>query len=272
MRHSLLTLKYIAEHREAFLLCVLCVASSFSVANAQLELRPEINGTRSGSQTAGTERIPIQGQPTNVPSALTQQQHSPSTATDQSQKQSIETIANELVDVSFTGAVAPSKKFKAVRIKVSNRSDTPIVFDGNRSAIVIQPGGQIVAKCISQKQLDTVGRPPTTFGEKVSADLKDTVTAAASVGVVQSAKTFAIQAGPIEKRYEYDRERQTNEESRFGQRLVYPGESSEGNIYFDKNILLDSGAIQIPVKTLYDASKEATLSKPIRLTTEGNRQ
>jgi hypothetical protein len=220
-------------------------ASCFLVANAQADLRPPITGTaKTSASTTDT---------TNPP------------------KLPIAAIVNQQVDVEIFSASAPSKKLKALRVKVRNRSDSPLIFDGDRSFVTSQKGGQLIARCISQKQLDTIGRPPTTFGQKFSADLKDTVTAAASVGIVQTVKTVETETGPIEKRYEYDRERQVNEESRFGRRLIYPGDTTDGNIYFPTDVPLENALLQVPIKSFYDTA-EATLSKPIRTTIEGNRQ
>ena len=98
------------------------------------------------------------------------------------------------------------------------------------------------------------------------------MTAAVSVGIVQTAETMKREAGPIENRYEYDHARQKNEESRFGRRLVYPGDSTDGQIYFDSNVPLEDAVLELPIKLFYDSTTEATLGKPIRVTPAGKRQ
>ncbi len=213
------------------LLLSLGVASAFLRVDAQSDVKPHVSGT---ANKADFSQLPIS------------------------------VIVTEQVDLDIYPAGAPSKKMKALRVKVHNRSEAPLIFDGDRSSVTAQNGGRVVAKCIAQRELDAVDRPPTTFTEKLSSDLKATVTAAASVGIVQTAETMKREAGPIEKRYEYDHQRQVNEESRFGRRLVYPGDSTDGNIYFSANTSFEGQLLSMPIKSFYNTANEATLSKPIR--------
>ncbi len=147
-----------------------------------------------------------------------------------------------------------------MHVSVHNRSDEPLVFDGDKSLIASRDTGSLVARCLSQPDLDNVERPPTTFKGKVAADLVASVTAAASVGVVQTVDTFKREYGPIPKRYEYDQARRTNEESRFGRRLLYPGDSTDGNIYFQSGLALRGKMLTIPVKSFYDGSTQSAVS------------
>jgi hypothetical protein len=172
-------------------------------------------------------------------------------------------IIGREVDFDIYPGRAPSKQMKALHVKVQNRSDEPLVFDGDHSLIASKENGSQIAICITQMQLDSVGRPPTTFSGRLSSDLKATVTAAATVGAVQTAETLKKQYGPITKRYEWDEERRQNEESRFGRRLLYPGDSTDGNIYFRVGTQFSGNTLTMPVKSFYDGSDQASLSKPI---------
>jgi hypothetical protein len=172
-------------------------------------------------------------------------------------------IIGREVDFDIYPGRAPSKQMKALHVKVQNRSDEPLVFDGDHSLIASKENGSQIAICITQMALDSVGRPPTTFKGRLSSDLKATVTAAATVGAVQTAETLKKQYGPITKRYEWDEERRQNEESRFGRRLLYPGDTTDGNIYFKAGTQFSGNTLTMPVKSFYDGSDQASLSKPI---------
>jgi hypothetical protein len=93
--------------------------------------------------------------------------------------------------------------------------------------------------------------------------LKASATAAVFVGAVQTAETLKKQYGPINKRYEWDEERRENEESRFGKRLLYPGDSTDGNIYFRAGTELSGNTLTMPVKSFYDGADQASISKTI---------
>lgn len=180
------------------------------------------------------------------------------------QPKPLSAIVGRDIDFDIKPGSAPSKEMRALRVKVHNRSDEPLIFDGDRSSLVASSNlASAVAHCISQNELDAVGRPPTTFKGKFASDLAAVATAAPSVGIVQTLETIKIEHGPIAGRYEWDEARRTHEESRFGRRLVYPGDSTDGNIYFSADTPFEGRLLSIPVKSFYDNSDQAAVTKLI---------
>lgn len=184
---------------------------------------------------------------------------------DNSNNKPLAAIIGRDIDFDIYPARAPSVKMKALHVRVRNRSDEPLIFDGDHTSIALREGGARTL-AISQHELDAVNRPPTTLKGKFSSDVKATVTAAVSVGMVQTIDTLKREYGPIEKRYEYDEQRRTNEESRFGQRLLYPGDSTDGNIYFSATTSFEGQMLSIPVKSFYDKTDQSSITKIIQST------
>jgi len=169
-------------------------------------------------------------------------------------------IVGRDVDVRLVPGHTPSRRMKALHVTVHNRSDEPLVFEGDKSLICSRDTGSLEARCLSQVDLDAVDRPAVTFKGKVASDVVASATAAVSVGVVQTVDTIRREYGPINKRYEYDQARRENEESRFGRRLLYPGDRSDGNIYFPAEATMHGKMLTIPVKSFYDGSTQSSIS------------
>ena len=152
------------------------------------------------------------------------------------------------------------KKFHGLKVRVTNNTDRPIVVDGDDATAII---GGANYKTASLIQLEQINRLPHTFEQKLSSDLKSTTTATLTVGAVQTAEGIKRQAGPILPRYEGDEKRREVEDTRFGKRVVYPGEDSEGIIYFLTGDNLQGATIQLPTSSLYDNNDKASLSKRV---------
>jgi hypothetical protein len=117
--------------------------------------------------------------------------------------------------------------------------------------------------CLTQANVDSIGKPPTTARAKIATDFKSTVEAALTVGAIPTAQTIIVEHGPILKRYEWDESRREHEESRFGKRLLYPGDKSDGTIYFQDGVSFDQKSLVIPVKSFYDGADQAALMQSI---------
>ena len=148
------------------------------------------------------------------------------------------------------------KKFRGLKIRVTNNTDRPLIFDGDSATATIQGATK---NCASLVQMEEINRLPHTFGQKLSSDLKATTTAAVTVGAVQTAEGFKKQFGPILPRYERDERRREVEDGRFGQRVIYPGDFSEGIVYFLTNESLQGSSIKVPATSLYDNKDKAAL-------------
>jgi hypothetical protein len=152
------------------------------------------------------------------------------------------------------------KKYRGLKIKVTNDTDRPIVFNGDDA---VATAGGAHYKTASLVQMEEINRLPHTFEQKLSSNLKATVTATATVGAVQTAEGIKSQFAPILSRYEGDEKRRELEDSRFGKRVVYPGENSEGVLYFQTSDSLQGAVLQLPTSSLYDNNDKAAVSRRV---------
>jgi hypothetical protein len=146
---------------------------------------------------------------------------------------------------------------RGLMVEVKNTSDRPLIFFGNKSVATVS-GEQI--KCAQMIALEQVANPVLTPWHKLKKNTKETVVAATTVGAVPAAGYIVHQAGPILDRYGSDESRREDEISRFGKRIVWPGESTKGIVYFSTDKPLKGATIEIPVSSMFDTADQASIS------------
>lgn len=168
-------------------------------------------------------------------------------------------------DIDFSVSRSPSftGRFVALSVRVENKSDKTLVVDGDRASLSNSDTQTANTPCLAQAALDAIGRPPTTTKDKIRKDFKSTIAAALTVGAIPTAQTVITENGPILKRYEWDEQRRQHEENRFGKRLLYPGDKSDGVVYFIDGTSFDRKSLVIPVKSFYDGADQASLIQPV---------
>jgi hypothetical protein len=167
------------------------------------------------------------------------------------------------IDLTVARATAFTGRFVALSVKVENKSDKTLVVDGDRASLSSDDTKVASIACLTQANVDAIGKPPTTAKAKITTDFKSTVEAALTLGAIPTAQTIIVEHGPILKRYEWDESRREHEEARFGKRLLYPGDKSDGMIYFKDGISFDQKSLVIPVKSFYDGADQAALIQMI---------
>jgi hypothetical protein len=172
------------------------------------------------------------------------------------------TVGRE-IDLTVARATAFTGRFVALSVKVENKSDKTLVIDGDRASLSSDDTKVASIACLTQANVDAIGKPPTTAKAKITTDFKSTIEAALTVGAIPTAQTIIVEHGPILKRYEWDESRREHEETRFGKRLLYPGDKSDGTIYFKDGTSFDQKSLVIPVKSFYDGADQAALIQSI---------
>ncbi len=146
---------------------------------------------------------------------------------------------------------------RGLMITVTNDTSRPLVIDGDNAQATVGEKSYLsaplplVQKCV----LPNNGLLATT-GKLVT----NVVPAAVTVGAIPTIKDFVILKKPISKRYGPDERRRIVEASRFGKRIVWPHQRTEGIIYFQTNGALTGAKLQMPVHTLFDKPDSASLS------------
>jgi hypothetical protein len=156
-------------------------------------------------------------------------------------------------DLPLEGATAP--KVKGLMIEVKNRTDRPVLFDGDQATAVIDSCRYTAAPLATVEKWRC--RPPS-FKNVLKSDLKATASATISIGAVQSIDDEKIDRQPIAQRYGCDEKRRQSELARFGQRVLFPGDSSEGVIYFPTDSSLKGALLTVPLNSFYNSNDRAS--------------
>lgn len=148
-------------------------------------------------------------------------------------------------------------RLRGLMITVTNDTSRPLVIDGDSAQATVGAKNYssaslpLVQKCV----LPNNGLLATTGKVITNVSL-----AGASIGVIPTVKDFIILNKPITKRYGPDERRRLVEASRFGKRIVWPHQKTQGIIYFQTNNTLSGAKLRMSVHTLFDNPDNASLS------------
>lgn len=151
-------------------------------------------------------------------------------------------------------------KFKDLRglpVTVTNDTNRPLVINADEAVAKV---GDKSYKCTTLTGVQLTVQPPPTL-TKAAADMVTKVApAAATVGAIPTAYDFYKYSKPSLTRYGKDQERRVVESSRFGKRILWPHEKTQGIIYFDSKAPIEKASIEIPVATLFDKKDSGILT------------
>lgn len=172
----------------------------------------------------------------------------------------IQDVVTGGLSASIEDAGLAARPFVAVMVKVTNQSQATVEVLGDES-VVRRAGGD--EKCLPMERIEAAIDLPDSPRHKYLKDLSAAVQAATTVGAVPAIKDRAIQRGSVRGRYGHDEKRREKLFSRFGKRVLYPGDSTEGAIFFAGK--LPAGAtIAVPVRDFYYQDNRASLTLTVR--------
>ncbi|GEM_PF-2497305 len=160
------------------------------------------------------------------------------------------TLKVERADVQLGG-------LRGVKIAVVNDTSRPLVADGDSAQAVA--GGKRYG-CASVTTVQKSVRPDHNAAAAAAEVIARVVPAAVTVGLAPTVESVVTSKKPIQRRYGVDEARRIAEASRFGQRILWPREKTEGIVYFQTGDTLTGTTIEMPVHTLFDATDAARLS------------
>jgi hypothetical protein len=142
-----------------------------------------------------------------------------------------------------------------ITVNVTNEADRPVVIDGDNAKSV---GVGESRACLSTSELEKQIAP--SRGAKDLARVSKKVSlAAASIGLVPTARDYFKINGPLSARYGQDEKRRSAEISRLGRRIVFPHEHTEGIIFFDMKNLPAPERIELPVSALFETEDSSLI-------------
>jgi hypothetical protein len=170
--------------------------------------------------------------------------------------QPLQTFVGQTLKMTIDHSKVSLRHLGGVIATVLNDTNRPLVIDGDSGkATVSSKTYQAVSLQVLQKKV----LPSKTLEANIGRLLVQVPPAAITVGAVPTAEDYLRMKKPIRKRYGSDQRRRTVEATRFGERILWPHQETQGIFYFDTEDDLSTAKIQVPVHTLFDAPDKAIL-------------
>ncbi len=172
-------------------------------------------------------------------------------------------LANVLdkIELSALSAPAPVKGMLAVKVVVRNNTDRPLNFEGDLATLSIGASNLSSAPMLEVEK--RIKQPDNPHGYFLRS-MENTVTAATTVGAVQTVDGQVRLTGPIQQRYGWDNIRRIDRQSMFAKRVLWPGDSTEGNLFFLGTASASGAALKIPVCAFYDRADKQLITVTVK--------
>lgn len=161
------------------------------------------------------------------------------------------------IDASLGSFGVEPNGFRSLKMTITNKTDRPIVLDGN-SAVATVSGARL--ECASMSKIEPKIPAPDNPSHKYLKDIRSSITAIATVGAAQTLEDKLNDMQEVRKHYGFDEARREDLESRFGKRILFPGETTTGTFFIKTRLPLQDATMVIPACSLDDKSDSATLS------------
>lgn len=145
--------------------------------------------------------------------------------------------------IRFTTTAAPVSRepdLIGIKVQVQNNSQSPLLFDGDK-AILHADGQNIPAINSVEKKI--------TMKQAFIRETNAAVVAGVTIGAYPTIRDMKNQKGPILKRYGTDEQRRENLSERFGKRILWPGDITEGVIFVHEGEKIAGASVEMPVGT-----------------------
>jgi hypothetical protein len=148
------------------------------------------------------------------------------------------------------------KDLRGLAITVLNDTNRALIVDGENATARI---GNRALKCASLTALQLAVLPEHGVS-KVPIDLLTIVApAGATAGAWPTVEDLYKFSRPPLMRYGRDQQRRLVEATRFGKRILWPHEKTQGIVYFQTKEPIAGASVEIPVNTLFDKNDTGTL-------------
>jgi len=170
--------------------------------------------------------------------------------------QPLQSFVGQTLKISVDHSKIDFRKLAGIKITVINDTTRPLVIDGKEAkAIVGTKTYQNVSLPVLQKKV----LPRKGLEANAGRFVTDVVPATVTVGATPTVEDYIRLEKPIRKRYGSDQRRRSAEITRFGERILWPHQETQGILYFQTSEDLSKAKIQIPAHTLFDAPDKAIL-------------
>ena len=142
-------------------------------------------------------------------------------------------------------------------ITINNQTNRPLMVDGDKATVVDGGNNMTAAPLVA---LQKAVEPPSGLEHAFESIGTIIIPAAATVGGTLAVRDELQIRKPVLKRYGPDEKRRQVESARFGRRILWPQQKTQGIVYFLTASTLDAAQISIPAATLFDVQDKTILS------------
>jgi hypothetical protein len=135
-------------------------------------------------------------------------------------------------------------------ITIVNKTNRPLVIDGDKATALVS-GANV--RCVSVTVIQNAIIPARDLEHLLAFIGTHIAPAAISIGVIPTTRDIITDRKPVLDRYGYDEKRRRVEASRFGRRILWPNEKTQGIVFFQMQEPLTGARIEVPASTLFDA-------------------
>lgn len=153
--------------------------------------------------------------------------------------------------VKFTAVSEPVVRGEAglvgIKVQVQNNTDSTLMFDGDKAVLHLTGKNIPATQSVEYKK---------SMGKAFIQETNAAVVAGVTIGAYPTVRDMVNQKGPILNRYGSDEKRRENVADRFGKRILWPGDISEGivfiNIKSSEEKQIAGAQVEMPVGTFPD--------------------
>ncbi len=178
----------------------------------------------------------------------------------QEEKETLLPIAQlkEKIEIKIEPAKAPYRGSVAFKLSIKNNTDRPLSFDAENASLSFHGSEKIRALSMAEisKHISCPDNP-SGYGLR---SLENTLSAAVTVGAVQTVEGEVRLLGPIDKRYGYDNICRRDKLARFSKRVLWPGDSTSGFVYFKAGKSAGAASVELSAESFYKRGDKVSLA------------
>jgi hypothetical protein len=147
--------------------------------------------------------------------------------------------------VSVTVGKQPIRRgpFSGLLVHLHNGTNSPLMFDGDRARVRI--GSDQLVPAVSDATLEATVAPPPSKRHEWRVGLDNAFTLGWSSTIFEE----WLERGPVLPRFGDDQLRREATLERFGLRILWPGDETQGIVFFATPDSLETGKLELPVAT-----------------------
>ncbi len=168
----------------------------------------------------------------------------------------LQSVISGNIEASVSSAAA-EPGFRTLKLSVTNKTDRPIVLDGNHAIATV---GSARLQCAPMSKIEQKIPAADNPTHKYLKDVRASITAFATVGAAQTLEDKFNDMQEVRKHYGFDEARREDLEARFGKRILFPGESTTGTLFIKTRMPLQDASVVLPLSSLGDKNDNASIS------------